>query len=113
MSVASASLVVGLCLTAFAGANWLWLRADDDAPGSYLSALADWALIALALHTLALIAGGTTSPPAYGLTVVLACAAAAVRRPATPPQTADERRVPQPQVVKLDARARQTLWSDR
>ena len=81
MSVASASLVVAIALTVFAGANWLWLRADPDAPGGHLSALADWALVALALHALALIVTGTTSPGAYGLTVVLASAAAAVRRP--------------------------------
>jgi hypothetical protein len=80
MTVASASLVVAIALTAFAGANWFWLRADLDAPREYLSALADWALFALALHALALIVAGTTSPGAYGLTVVLASAAAAVRR---------------------------------
>ena len=32
MSVAAASLVVAIALTAFAGANWLWLRVDADAP---------------------------------------------------------------------------------
>ena len=81
MSVASASLVVAISLTVFAGANWFWLRADPEAPAGHLSALADWALLALALHALALIVTGTTSPGAYGLTVVLASAAAAVRRP--------------------------------
>jgi len=81
MSVAGASLVVAVGLTVFACANWLWLRLHAAANGSHLPALADVALIALALHALALIVTGTTSPPAYGLTIVLACAAAAVRRP--------------------------------
>ena len=81
MSVAAASLVVAIALTALACANWLWLRADPTAP-SAPPALADWALVALALHALALIVTGTTSPAAYGLTIVLACAAAAVRRAA-------------------------------
>ena len=88
MSVAAASLVVAIALTAFAGANWLWLRADADAPREHLSALADCALVALAVHLLALIASGTTSPGAYGLTVVVACAAAALRRAPTAPEDA-------------------------
>ena len=81
MSVAGASLVVAIGLTALACANWLWLRLDPQANASHLPALADVALVALALHALALVATGTTSPAAYGLTIVLACAAAAVRRP--------------------------------
>ena len=81
MSVAGASLVVAIGLTALACANWLWLRLDPKASASHLPALADVALVALALHALALVATGTTSPAEYGLTIVLACAAAAVRRP--------------------------------
>ena len=119
MSVAAASLVVAIALTVFAGANWLWLRADPEAPRAHLSALADWALAALALHTLALIVSGTTSPGAYGLTVVLASAAAAVRRPPArearadeeprPPREPDAPRTPP---VAAPAPRRTTLWSD-
>jgi hypothetical protein len=114
VSVASASLVVALSLTAFAGANWLWLRVDPETPAGYLSALADWALVALALHALALILTGTTSPGAYGLTVVLASAAAAVRRP----PAGGVRRLSPPEgrfvVDPVEERAprRTTLWSD-
>ncbi len=91
MSVAGASLVVAIGLTALACANWLWLRLDPKASASHLPALADVALVALALHALALVATGTTSPAAYGLTIVLACAATAVRRPSSPGNEATAR----------------------
>ena len=114
MSVAGASLVVALGLTALACANWLWLRADATANASHLQALADTALAALAVHAGALIFTGTSSLPAYGLTVVLACAAAAVRdgrvRRLSPPEGRFVVHPPDPEPATPPTRA--TLWSD-
>jgi hypothetical protein len=112
MSVAAASLLVAVGLTALACANWLWLRADSGANPTHLQALADVALAALAVHALALIVTATTSLPAYGLTVVLACAAAAVRdgrvRRSPPPEGRFVAHPPEPAPTP---RPRTTLWS--
>ncbi len=114
MSVAGASLVVAIGLTALACANWLWLRLDPKASASHLPALADVGLVALALHALALVATGTTSPAAYGLTIVLACAAAAVRGGPVRRSSPSEGRYvvhPEPPDAPEPMPRRTTLWS--
>lgn len=84
MSVAGASLVVAVTLVAVAVIAWILVRAEPAGESwahQHRTALADWALVALALHAFALIVEGTPSPGAYGLTVLLACAAGWVRQP--------------------------------
>ena len=84
MTVAAAALVLGIVLVTLAAVAWVWAWAEPDANGlarDHLTALADWALVALALHALALVFGGTAGLGAYVVTFVLAGAAAVLRRP--------------------------------
>ena len=84
MTVAAAALVLGIVLVTLAAVAWVWAWAEPDANGlarDHLTALADWALVALTLHALALVFGGTAGLGAYVVTFVLAGAAAVLRRP--------------------------------
>lgn len=99
MSVAGASLLVGVALVTLAGAAWLAVLAatEQGIAHEYRRALCDWALAALAVHVLALLVGGTASPAAYGLTVVLAGAAVWFRQP-----VADREAEPEPELIVVE-----------
>jgi hypothetical protein len=100
-----ASLAIAIGLTALAGLAWLqlWARPGDDgregaargdaraehdgedgltrAARDHLTALAQWALGALALHALCLIGNGSGSFGGWAITIVLALAATALQYP--------------------------------
>ena len=88
-----ASLAIAIGLTALAVLAWLqlWARSGDDARDGedgltrvardHLTALAQWALGALALHALCLIGNGSGSFGGWAVTIVLALAATALQYP--------------------------------
>lgn len=92
--IAVASLPVAIGLVALALAAWGALSAQlEDADTvrlarTYLAPLSTWALIALGVHMLALLASGDASGLAIALVLALAAGAVALRLADAPEQTA-------------------------
>jgi hypothetical protein len=90
--VAVASLPIAIGLVALALGAWGALAAQlDDADTvrlarTYLEPLSTWALIAIGVHALALLAAGGASGPAIALALVLAAGAVALRIAPAPEQ---------------------------
>jgi hypothetical protein len=86
-----ASLAIAIGLTAVAALAWLqlWSKPAGEVAGDavtraaseHLTALAQWALGALALHALCLIGNGSGSFAGWAITSVLALAATALQYP--------------------------------
>lgn len=100
--VAVASLPVAIGLVALALAAWGALSAQlEDADTvrlarTYLAPLSTWALIALGVHTLALLAAGDATGLAIALVLALAAGAVALRLADAPQQTAAAASPPPP-----------------
>ncbi len=97
-AVADASLpvAVGLLILAAAARGVNWLVPDDPRmerlARQYLEPLGTWCLIALAVHTFALVAAGRTGVIGVALPIVLGVAAVFLREdPADAEPVADER----------------------
>lgn len=118
MTAADASLIVGVGLVFGAAICRLTVWADNAGEHgtavarTYQGPVADWALVAVAGHALALILTGDASVIAWVTTAVLACLAlalrdaapAAVHAPEEPPAT-------QPDPTPIAPVTRPSLWA--
>jgi hypothetical protein len=100
--IAIASLPIAIGLVALALGAWGALAAqldDEDTvrlARTYLEPLSTWALVAIGVHTLALLAAGEAGGLAIALSLLLAAGAVALRIAPAPAQTATATAPPRP-----------------
>ena len=120
MSAADASLIIAAGLVFGAAVCRLMVWAEN--PGqdgavvarTYLTPLADWGLVAIAAHGLAMMLTGNSGVTAWATTAILACLALALRTPApdaTP--TPEEPPATQPEPTPVAPLTPRSLWAQR
>lgn len=118
MTAAAASLIiaVGLVFGAAVCRLTVWARgAGEDGPAvarTYLTPLADWGLVAISGHGLALMLSGDSGITAWATAAVLAGLALALRDPAPAAMPAPaERPATQPAPTAAAPLTRPSLWA--
>jgi len=118
MTAADASLVIaaGLVFGAAVCRLTVWAHSAGEhgtaLARTYLTPLADWALVAIAGHGLALILTADAAGAAWAITAVLACLALALRNPVSAVTLAPEEppsTPPEPAAIAPPTRS--SLWA--